>query len=298
MIQAFRLVVITMLVVPYLGYAYRCGSRGMRRRSLRMVNTATSFSLETASDGALELHTEGLSPFRVDFLASTSKRRHLEARTELVHRAVGSCDVVVDFTAGLGRDSLVLAAAGHHVLLVERSPILHQLLQDGLRRLRESESAGIARRVRLIDCCDAAHNTPYVASELNEWLPDVASNPNRRVAVYLDPMYPTDPAARKAKSKKDTQILHLLAAQPLPSASSSSNPVSIEEEELSLFAAALQLATSRIVVKRGLHDRPLFTVPSLQNGSLPPLKAPASIKSSTQRMDIYSCSSTVSRAVS
>ena len=41
---------------------------------------------------------------------------------------------VLDATAGLGRDAALIAMAGFPVLLAERSPILHAMLADGLRR--------------------------------------------------------------------------------------------------------------------------------------------------------------------
>ena len=38
--------------------------------------------------------------------------------------------VALDATAGLGEDSLILAAAGFQVKLFERNPVIHQLLED------------------------------------------------------------------------------------------------------------------------------------------------------------------------
>ena len=42
---------------------------------------------------------------------------------------------VVDATAGFGHDGLRMAAAGHRVTALERDPVMHAFLRDGLRRL-------------------------------------------------------------------------------------------------------------------------------------------------------------------
>ena len=47
---------------------------------------------------------------------------------------VGAMPTVVDATAGLGRDAFVLASLGCRVTLIERSPVVAALLQDGLAR--------------------------------------------------------------------------------------------------------------------------------------------------------------------
>ena len=46
---------------------------------------------------------------------------------------------VVDATAGLGRESFVLASLGCSVVMLERSPIVHALLADGLQRAKASD---------------------------------------------------------------------------------------------------------------------------------------------------------------
>ena len=57
---------------------------------------------------------------------------------ELLLKAIGgrrSALNVVDATAGLGRDSLLLASYGARVQMCERHPVVHALLEDGLRRV-------------------------------------------------------------------------------------------------------------------------------------------------------------------
>ena len=47
----------------------------------------------------------------------------------------GQTPRIVDATAGLGRDSFLLASLGAEVTLIERSKHMHRLLEDGLARV-------------------------------------------------------------------------------------------------------------------------------------------------------------------
>lgn len=97
----------------------------------------------------LELNHQGLSlrwlsrsdmtPLRIDFLHSKHAARAARAtiKNEAIARAVGVSGnkrpSVLDATAGLGRDALVLAALGCEVTLQERHPIVAALLQHALQ---------------------------------------------------------------------------------------------------------------------------------------------------------------------
>ena len=85
---------------------------------------------------------------------------------------------VLDATAGLGRDSFVLATFGCDVQMVERSPVIAALLKDGLRRARQDPGvAEIASRMQVIN----ADAISYLQELSKEKRPQV---------IYLDPMYP------------------------------------------------------------------------------------------------------------
>ncbi|MCG8395001.1 MAG: class I SAM-dependent methyltransferase [Pseudomonadales bacterium] len=122
---------------------------------------------------------------------------------------------VLDATAGLGRDAALMAQAGFQVLLAERSPVLHALLADGLRRAPVELTANMT----LLPCGDSRDSD---LSALH--------------AVYLDPMFPA--REKSAAVKKDLRWLQSLC--PYPDA----------DEELALFRWAQQLAPHRIVIKR------------------------------------------------
>ncbi len=96
-------------------------------------------------------------PFYIDF---TSKRFHyrlenMSLRKEALVRALGLKNNIetriVDATTGLGRDSFILASLGFQVQMLERSPIIHALLNDGMQRaLQNPDIAPIIKRMELI----------------------------------------------------------------------------------------------------------------------------------------------------
>ncbi|MGI6590444.1 MAG: class I SAM-dependent methyltransferase [Eggerthellaceae bacterium] len=182
--------------------------------------------------GALTLRvdSEGLA-LAVDGMEMQPDFTHLQARIkpqrlsrELLVQAVRIKDtphpLVIDATAGLGEDSLILAAAGCRVELFEHDPVIAALLDDALERAaREPALAPIAARMHL-------HEGDSTAA-LRTWTPapDV---------VYLDPMFPA--RQKSAAVKKKFQLLHLLE-QPC-------------SDERGLLEAALAACPRKIVIKR------------------------------------------------
>jgi 16S rRNA (guanine1516-N2)-methyltransferase len=170
---------------------------------------------------------EKTKPIYIDFLsAGIQYRLKTGGRGELIARAIGIkgkyLPSVIDATAGLGRDAMVLAHLGCHVTMVERSPIIAALLQDGLDRAREVFRAkGID--LRLV-CADAKHYLQQLLDASIE-LPEV---------IYLDPMFPE--RTKSALVKKEMRILKKL--------------LGAEENTKALFQLALRCARKRVVVKR------------------------------------------------
>ena len=93
-------------------------------------------------NGCLCLHSCGtrFAPLCIDFLSGKLQHRrdYGGGRGQLIAKAVGVQTLknpsIIDVTAGLGQDAFVLACLGARVTMVERSPILALLLQDGLKR--------------------------------------------------------------------------------------------------------------------------------------------------------------------
>ena len=124
----------------------------------------------------------------------------------------------VDATAGLGEDSLLLAAAGFRVTLFERDEIIAALLADSLERAAaDARLASVVARMTL------------VAGDSIETLPELAPD-----VVLLDPMFPD--RGKSASAKKKLQLIQMLE-----------RPC---EDEEALLAAALAAHPRKVVVKR------------------------------------------------
>lgn len=163
----------------------------------------------------------------VDFVTGTMahRRKFGGGRGEAVAKAVGIkgnyLPTVIDATAGLGRDAFVLAALGCKVRLVERHPVVHLLLQDGLKRAYADVEIGTMMQANM-QLLDIAH-----IQELN-------SSEEGADVVYLDPMYPHK--QKSALVKKEMRIFqHLIGA---------------DLDADMLLEPALLLAQKRAVVKR------------------------------------------------
>ncbi len=170
-------------------------------------------------------------PVRVDFADAGLQRRTANGHGagEAVARACGlrkgATPRVLDATAGLGRDSWILASLGAHVEMLERVPLVHALLADGLRRAQQTvQLAGVAER--LILHADDAQSV--LRAKL--LLPPEA----RPEVVYLDPMFPH--REKSAKVKKDMWAFR--------------HVVGSDEDAGELLALARAVATKRVVVKR------------------------------------------------
>ena len=176
-------------------------------------------------NGQLQLvcpESSGFKPLCVDFSTGKNQHRRQFRGRELIAKAVGykqsEPPCIIDATAGLGRDAFVLASLGCQVTLLERHPVLFQLLEDGIKRARENdEIAEIAQRMILF-----SGNAIELLSSLNA---DV---------IYLDPMYPH--RKKSAQVKKEMQILQ--------------DVVGADGDSEQLLSAAFSSSSKRIVVKR------------------------------------------------
>ena len=98
---------------------------------------------------------------------------------ELVARAVRASpgQRVLDCTAGLARDGLVLAWLGCEVTLIERSRVLVCLLEDALARARHHKLLReAAQRMSLVHADARAYLNGYCGDQAD--------------VIYLDPMFP------------------------------------------------------------------------------------------------------------
>ncbi|HXH02210.1 MAG TPA: class I SAM-dependent methyltransferase [Candidatus Competibacteraceae bacterium] len=172
---------------------------------------------------------ERCGPIYVDFLGGTLgwRRRHGGDQGQALARAVGlkggQRPDVLDATAGLGRDGFVLACLGARVRLVERSPIIAALLEDGLQRALADPELGPLLSARLT--LTPGSGSAVMAALAEDQRPEV---------VYLDPMYPH--RDKSALVKKEMRVLRRLVGD--------------DEDAPALLTAALRCARHRVVVKR------------------------------------------------
>lgn len=174
-------------------------------------------------DEGLALVGDGMV-LRADFSRLLPRLRADRIGRELLVRAARTRGVAtptaVDATAGLGEDSLLLAAAGFTVTMFEKDPVIAALLRDALdRAANDSRLAEAVARMTLVEGDSVAG-----LRELG-FSPDV---------VFLDPMFPE--RTKSAAVKKKFQLLHHLE-----------RPC---EDEEGLLAAALSARPRKVVIKR------------------------------------------------
>jgi 16S rRNA (guanine1516-N2)-methyltransferase len=199
------------------------------------LQTATCYThlLWVGIEG-LSLGPSGSKPAaatRVDFLDPTLQYRlRTSGKRQGIGKAVGLDKAtgisVLDATAGLGKDALVLAHLGCNVQMLEKSPVIHALLEDGLRRAMADPDQQLA---------SALERMQLFHSDARRWLEDIQEgrNPSPDV-IYLDPMFP--PRSKSASVKKDIALLQ--------------NVLEEETDFPALLESARSCARHRVVVKR------------------------------------------------
>lgn len=169
-------------------------------------------------------------PLVIDFEQVAVRQRLLRGgrQKEAVARAVmqGLADgaLVFDATAGLGRESMILAHAGAQVLAFERQLPIWCLLSDGLLR------AGRSRFYPF------PVPTLHALGTIRDY-----SGSARPEVIYYDPMFPE--RGGSAQVKKD---MHLFQAV-----------IGADRDTEDFVQAALALATKRVVVKRPDYAPPV-----------------------------------------
>lgn len=231
-----------------------------KKLSIPLVQNKTDefqFLLICSDDGLALKQTgkNGPGAITVNFLSGASQYRlkHGGGRKQALARAVGLKKgiqpTVIDATAGLGRDGFILAHLGCHVHMIERSPILAALLEDGLQRAKQAKQTADIIKSRLQFTQTDSKN--FFKKLQQEDYPDV---------IYLDPMYPE--RTKSSLVKKEMRILRGLAGN--------------DQDAEDLFKIALGCARNRVVVKRPR------LAPTISN--MPPSHQ---IKGKTSRFDVY-----------
>lgn len=171
--------------------------------------------------------TDGDQAMRGDFTKLQKRLQYHNLTHELLVKATkvkGREKLrVIDATAGMGEDSLLLAAAGCEVTLYEQDPVIAALLQDTMRRaLEEAALHEIVMRMQLVEGDSIEH------------LRKLGETGERPDVIYLDPMFPE--RQKSGLVKKKFQLIHYLEAP--------------AENEEALMQAAIAARPFKIVVKR------------------------------------------------
>jgi 16S rRNA (guanine1516-N2)-methyltransferase len=162
----------------------------------------------------------------VDFLSAATLYRyhHGGGRQQLLARAIGlhkQKDLkICDISAGLGNDAFVLASLGAQVIMVERSPIIAALLEDGWSR---------AQRVEWVHQL----SWQFIFADSQRYLQSLPIDQRSQV-IYFDPMFPE--RKKSALVKKSMRLLREVVGEDL--------------DAPELLTLALKTALNRVVVKR------------------------------------------------
>ncbi|MGE6462868.1 class I SAM-dependent methyltransferase [Pseudoalteromonas tetraodonis] len=216
---------------------------------------SSGFSLHYDDKGLSLYKTDEpkLGAINVDFVtgAVAHRRKFGGGKGQSIAKAVGlnkgATPVVLDATAGLGRDGFVLASLGCKVILHERHPVVAALLYDGLQRAYNDSEIGPWMQQNMSLIFGSSHTLLAQCDSV----PDV---------VYLDPMFPH--REKSALVKKEMRVFQEL--------------VGGDTDADDLLEFAYPLASKRVVVKRPdyapfLNDK----TPSMQ------------IKTKKNRFDVY-----------
>jgi len=159
------------------------------------------------------------------------RRKFGGGKGQMIAKAVGIkagvYPKVLDATAGLGKDSFVLASLGSNVKMLERSQVVYGLLENGLHRAKyfaqenDPELLAVISRMQLVQ--QSSHD--YLSSLGADNYPDV---------IYLDPMFPE--REKSAEVKKEMAAFHSLVGK--------------DEDADLLLPLALSKVNYRVVVKR------------------------------------------------
>ena len=162
---------------------------------LSEIQKGFTYLIEVSDLLELRLCESKFKPLSVNFSSGLAHYRARHRGTDLLIKAIGSGKKVFDATAGLGKDSFVLASYGNEVWACEKSKVVAALLKDGLERaLRDEKTKSICEKIHF----KRANSIEVLAQE----------KPGAFDCVYIDSMFPE--TTNSAAPKKDLQILRAL----------------------------------------------------------------------------------------
>jgi 16S rRNA (guanine1516-N2)-methyltransferase len=168
--------------------------------------------------------TQATGALRVDFVSGAVAHRlrfgggRGQALAKAMGLRAGKTPMVVDATAGLGRDAFLLASLGAQVVLIERSEEMHSLLAQGMKRAVQEggEFREIIGRMTLMK------------GDAKDLLPELSGE-----AILIDPMHP--PRNNSALVKRELRQVREI--------------VGTDDDAVDLVRVALETARNRVVLK-------------------------------------------------
>ncbi len=179
----------------------------------------------------LKFDRSGLGLFQSNAPRTRAIRMHIGnlrpmSRKSIFGHALGKADrLVLDATAGLGGDALLMARMGYRVIAVEQIPAVAALLYDGVSKVN-SQLNQLSIEMMFDNSLDLLRR--------NEVKPDV---------IYLDPMYPK---GRKpnVKVSRRLEVLRQLAGD--------------EQDTNELLEESIRVCETRVVIKRPTFAETIF----------------------------------------
>lgn len=164
------------------------------------VQEGVELKLSFQDKVSLSFQDKSFNPLCLDFVSGATSSRLFKggAKEAVVKAVLGKHNLksdgplrVFDVTAGLGRDSFILAKAGVKVTMFERNAVVYALLKDALLRAQVLDTQ--------LPLPTLAPLGSYLAQALNYQNPEV---------IYYDPMFPSK--KKSAQVKKEMQYFHAL----------------------------------------------------------------------------------------
>ncbi|MGH8493436.1 MAG: class I SAM-dependent methyltransferase [Moraxellaceae bacterium] len=213
-----------------LGLEAESYARSLKTELKKHAPAGAALVLEQDALGLYALDMPGSGPVRIELAEGTLGWRLADnrARHEMIVKACGLLKAtqplhVFDATAGLLRDASVLAAAGAHMQVAERSPVIAALIEDGLQRART-----------IPDLAELLSRLSFMPGDSLQQLEALAGARQRPDVVYLDPMFPHRDKA--ALVKKEMRVFRAVVGE--------------DPDADALLGPARAAAKKRVVVKR------------------------------------------------
>ena len=224
---------------------------------------STPFILNYKDDYVELIDQQEKTNIHVDFISGTlaHRRKYGGGKGQAIAKAIGIKNYklplnILDVTAGLAKDAFVLACLGCEVTMIERNPIVAELVNNALILADNDDDFKEIKQ----------QGFNLIQANAIDYLNKLSTKPD---VIYMDPMYPE--RKKSAAVKKNMQMLQKLIGEHDHNGNHDKS-----NDETELFNCALINVKKRVVVKRPKG------APTLTDK-----KPTMSIESKITRYDVY-----------